>query len=134
MSYVYIFMCDISTIMEYCNMKFSKSQVKNAEPVRISVLPYMEKRDLFVDECVDLADEWRSSHASFVGSKSKRELRKELKSYIMARSDLRSGNLLWTIVAKAVLSWVVEWIINNYIFNENTLCLFIFPKCFMRGG
>ena len=115
-------------------MKFSKSQVKNAEPVRISVLPYMEKRDLFVDECVDLADEWRSSHASFVGSKSKRELRKELKSYIMARSDLRSGNLLWTIVAKAVLSWVVEWIINNYIFNENTLCLFIFPKCFLRGG
>ena len=111
-------MCDISTIMEYCNMKFSKSQVKNAEPVRISVLPYMEKRDLFIDECVDLADEWRSSHASFVGSKSKRELRKELKSYIMARSDLRSGNLLWTIVAKAVLSWVVEWIINNYIVNE----------------
>ena len=97
-----------------------KSQVKNAEPVRISVLPYMEKRDLFVDECVDLADEWRSSHASFVGSKSKRELRKELKSYILARSDLRSGSLLWTIVAKAVLSWVVEWIINNYIFNENT--------------
>ena len=80
----------------------------------------MEKRDSFVDECVDLADEWRSSHASFVGSKSKRELRKELKSYIMARSDLRSGNLLWTIIAKAVLSWVVEWIINNYIFNENT--------------
>ena len=78
----------------------------------------MEKRDLFVDECVDLADEWRSSHASFVGAKSKRELRRELKSYIMARSDLRSGSLIWTIVAKAVLSWVVEWIINNYIVNE----------------
>ena len=113
-------MCNMSTIMEYCNMKFSKSQIKGAEPVRISVLPYVEKRDSFVDECVDLADEWRSSHASFVGSKSKRKLRKELKSYIMTRSDLISGNLLWTIVAKAVLSWVVEWIINNYIFNENT--------------
>ena len=119
-SNVYVYVCKICNIMEDCNMRFSKSKVKNAEPVRISVLPYMEKRDLFVDECVDLADEWRSSHASFVGSKSKRELRKELKSYIMARSDLRSGNLLWTIVAKAVLSWVVEWIINNYIFNEDT--------------
>ena len=119
-SNVYVYVCNMSTIMEYCNMKFSKDQVKSAEPVRISVLPYMEKRDSFVDECVDLADEWRSSHASFVGSKSKRELRKELKSYIMARSDLIRGNLLWTIIAKAVLTWVVEWIINNYIFNENT--------------
>ena len=118
MSYVYIFVCNISTIMKYCNMKFSKSQVKSAEPVRISVLPYVEKRNLFIDECVDLANEWRSSHASFVGSKSKRELRKELKSYILARSDLRSGSLLWTIVAKIVLSWIVEWIINNYILNE----------------
>ena len=118
MSYVYIFVCNISTIIEYCNMKFSKSQVKSAEPVRISVLPYVEKRNLFIDECVDLANEWRSSHASFVGSKSKRELRKELKSYILARSDLRSGSLLWTIVAKIVLSWIVEWIINNYILNE----------------
>ena len=99
-------------------MRFSKSQVKSAEPSRISVLPYMEKRDLFIDECVDLANEWRSSHASFVGSKSKRELRKELKSYILARSDLRSGSLLWSIVAKIVLSWIVEWIINNYILNE----------------
>ena len=100
-------------------MRFSKSQVKNAQPVRISVLPYMEKRDSFIDECVVLADEWRSSHASFIGSKSKRELRKELRGYIMARSDLKSGSLLWTIVAKMVLSWVVEWIINNYIINEN---------------
>ena len=119
-SNVYVYVCKICNIMEDCNMRFSKSQVKNAEPVRISVLPYMEKRDLFVDECVDLADEWRSSHASFVGSKSKRELRKELKSYILARSDLRSGSVLWTIIAKIVLSWVVEWIINNYIFNEDT--------------
>ena len=118
MSYVYIFVCDISTIMEYCNMKFSKDQIKNAEPVRISVLPYVEKRDLFVDECVDLANEWRSSYASFVGSKSKRQVRKELKSYILARSDLKSGSLIWTIIAKVVLSWVVEWIINNYIVNE----------------
>lgn len=104
--------------MEDCNMRFSKSQVKSAEPVRISVLPYVEKRNLFIDECVDLANEWRSGHASFVGSKSKRELRKELKSYILARSDLRSGSLLWSIVAKMVLSWIVEWIINNYILNE----------------
>ena len=120
MSNVYVYVCDISTIMEYCNMKFSKSQVKSAEPVRISVLPYAEKRDLFVDECVDLANEWRSSHASFVGSKSKRELRKELKSYIMARSDLKSGSLIWTIVAKMVLTCVVEWIINNYIIKSNS--------------
>ena len=83
--------------------------------MKISVLPYMEKRDLFIDECVDLANEWRSSHASFVGSKSKRELKKELKSYILARSDLKSGSLLWTIVAKVVLSWVINWIIDNYI-------------------
>ena len=119
-SNVYVYVCKICNIMEDCNMRFSKSQVKNAEPIRISVLPYMEKRDLFVDECVDLADEWRSSHASFIGSKSKRELRKELKSYIMARSDLRSGSLIWTIIAKAVLSWVVEWIINNYIVNDKS--------------
>lgn len=120
MSNVYVYVCNISTIMEYCNMKFSKSQVKNAQPKRITVLPYMEKRDLFIDECVDLANEWRSSHASFVGSKSKRELRKELKSYIMARSDLKSGSLIWAIVAKMVLSWVIEWIINNYIVNEKS--------------
>ena len=101
-------------------MKFSKSQIKSAEPVRISVLPYMEKRDLFVDECVDLADEWRSSHASFVGSKSKRELRKELKSYILARSDQRSGSVLWMIIAKIVLKWVVNWIIDNYLHNEES--------------
>lgn len=119
-SNVYVYVCEICNIMEDCNMRFSKSQVKSAEPVRISVLPYVEKRNLFIDECVDLANEWRSSHASFVGSKSKRELRKELKSYILARSDLRSGSLLWTIIAKMVLSWIVEWIINNYIFNEDT--------------
>ena len=119
-SNVYVYVCKICNIMEDCNMRFSKSQVKSAEPVRISVLPYVEKRNLFIDECVDLANEWRSSHASFVGSKSKRELRKELKSYILARSDLRSGSLLWTIIAKMVLSWIVEWIINNYIFNEDT--------------
>ena len=118
MSNVYVYVCNLSTIMEYCNMKFSKDQIKNAEPVRISVLPYVEKRDLFVDECVDLANKWRSSYASFVGSKSKRQVRKELKSYILARSDLKSGSLIWTIIAKAVLSWVVEWIINNYIVNE----------------
>lgn len=119
-SNVYVYVCEICNIMEDCNMRFSKSQVKSAEPVRISVLPYVEKRNLFIDECVDLANEWRSGHASFVGSKSKRELRKELKSYILARSDLRSGSLLWSIVAKMVLSWIVEWIINNYIFNEDT--------------
>jgi len=119
-SNVYVYVCNISTIMEYFNMKFSKSQVKNAEPVLISVLPYAEKRDLFVDECVDLANEWRSSHASFVGSKSKRELRKELKSYILARSDLKSGSLLWTIVAKMVLLWIIEWIINNYIVSDKS--------------
>ena len=99
-------------------MKFDKSQVKNAKPMKISLLPYMEKRDLFIDECVDLANEWRSSHASFVESKSKRELKKELKSYILARSDLKSGSLLWTIVAKVVLSWVINWIIDNYIITK----------------
>ena len=112
-------MCDISTIMEYCNMKFSKSQVKNAEPVRISVLPYMEKRDSFVDECVDLANEWRENHASFVGSKSKKQLRADLKSYILARSDQRSGSVLWMIIARIVLTWVVNWIIDNYLSDEN---------------
>ena len=113
-------MCDISTIMEYCNMKFSKSQVKSAEPVRISVLPYMEKRDSFVDECVDLANEWRETHASFVGSKSKKQLRADLKSYILARSDQRSGSVLWMIIAKIVLKWVVNWIIDNYLHNEES--------------
>jgi hypothetical protein len=119
-SYVYVYVCNLSTIMEYCNMKFDKSQVKDAQPVRLTVLPYMEKRDMFIDECVDLADEWRSSHASFIGSKSKRQLRKELKGYISARSDLKSGSLIWTIVAKIVLSWVVEWIINNYIIKSKS--------------
>lgn len=120
MSYVYVYVCNLSTIMEYCNMKFDKSQVKDAQPVRLTVLPYMEKRDMFIDECVDLADEWRSSHASFIGSKSKRQLRKELKGYISARSDLKSGSLIWTIVAKMVLTWIVEWIINNYIIKSKS--------------
>jgi len=106
--------------MEDCNMRFSKSQVKSAEPSRISVLPYMEKRDSFVDECVDLANEWRETHASFVGSKSKKQLRADLKSYILARSDQRSGSVLWMIIAKIVLKWVVNWIIDNYLHNEES--------------
>ena len=119
-SNVYVYVCKICNIMEYCNMKFSKSQVKSAEPVRISVLPYMEKRDSFVDECVDLANEWRETHASFVGSKSKKQLRADLKSYILARSDQRSGSVLWMIIAKIVLKWVVNWIIDNYLHNEES--------------
>lgn len=117
-SNVYVYVCKICNIMEDCNMRFSKSQVKNAEPSRISVLPYMEKRDSFVDECVDLANEWRETHASFVGSKSKKQLRADLKSYILARSDQRSGSVLWMIIAKIVLKWVVNWIIDNYLHNE----------------
>ena len=119
-SNVYVYVCKISTIMEYYNMRFSKSQVKSAEPSRISVLPYMEKRDSFVDECVDLANEWRETHASFVGSKSKKQLRADLKSYILARSDQRSGSVLWMIIAKIVLKWVVNWIIDNYLHNEES--------------
>ena len=119
-SNVYVYVCKICNIMEYCNMKFSKSQVKSAEPSRISVLPYMEKRDSFVDECVDLANQWRENHASFVGSKSKKQLRADLKSYILARSDQRSGSVLWMIIAKIVLKWVVNWIIDNYLHNEES--------------
>ena len=119
-SNVYVYVCKICNIMEDCNMRFSKSQVKNAEPSRISVLPYMEKRDSFVDECVDLANEWRETHASFVGSKSKKQLRADLKSYILARSDQRSGSVLWMIIAKIVLKWVVNWIIDNYLHNEES--------------
>ena len=119
-SNVYVYVCKICNIMEYCNMRFSKSQVKSAEPSRISVLPYMEKRDSFVDECVDLANEWRENHASFVGSKSKKQLRADLKSYILARSDQRSGSVLWMIIAKIVLKWVVNWIIDNYLHNEES--------------
>ena len=119
-SNVYVYVCKICNIMEYCNMRFSKSQVKSAEPSRISVLPYMEKRDSFVDECVDLANEWRETHASFVGSKSKKQLRADLKSYILARSDQRSGSVLWMIIAKIVLKWVVNWIIDNYLHNEES--------------
>ena len=119
-SNVYVYVCKICNIMEYCNMRFSKSQVKSAEPSRISVLPYMEKRDSFVDECVDLANEWRENHASFVGSKSKKQLRADLKSYILARSNQRSGSVLWMIIAKIVLKWVVNWIIDNYLHNEES--------------
>ncbi len=119
-SNVYVYVCKICNIMEDCNMRFSKSQVKSAEPSRISVLPYMEKRDSFVDECVDLANEWRETHASFVGSKSKKQLRADLKSYILARSDQRSGSVLWMIIAKIVLKWVVNWIIDNYLHNEES--------------
>lgn len=119
-SNVYVYVCKICNIMEDCNMRFSKSKVKSAEPSRISVLPYMEKRDSFVDECVDLANEWRETHASFVGSKSKKQLRADLKSYILARSDQRSGSVLWMIIAKIVLKWVVNWIIDNYLHNEES--------------
>jgi len=119
-SNVYVYVCKICNIMEDCNMRFSKSQVKSAEPSRISVLPYMEKRDSFVDECVDLANEWRETHASFVGSKSKKQLRADLKSYILARSDQRSGSVLWMIIAKIVLKWVVNWIIDNYLHNKES--------------
>lgn len=119
-SNVYVYVCKICNIVEDCNMRFSKSQVKSAEPSRISVLPYMEKRDSFVDECVDLANEWRETHASFVGSKSKKQLRADLKSYILARSDQRSGSVLWMIIAKIVLKWVVNWIIDNYLHNEES--------------
>ena len=119
-SNVYVYVCKICNIMEDCNMRFSKSQVKSAEPSRISVLPYMEKRDSFVDECVDLANEWRETHASFVGSKSKKQLRADLKSYILARSDQRSGSVLWMIIAKIVLKWVVNLIIDNYLHNEES--------------
>ena len=117
-----VYVCVYKTFinMEDCTMRFSKSQIKSAEPSRISVLPYMEKRDSFVDECIDLANEWRENHASFVGSKSKKQLRADLKSYILARSDQRSGSVLWMIIAKIVLKWVVNWIIDNYLHNEES--------------
>ena len=116
---VYVYVCKTFINMEDCTMRFSKSQIKSAEPSRISVLPYMEKRDSFVDECIDLANEWRENHASFVGSKSKKQLRADLKSYILARSDQRSGSVLWMIIARIVLTWVVNWIIDNYLSDEN---------------
>ncbi len=43
MSNVYVYMCDISTIMEYCNMKFSKKKVNNQPQIKVCGLTRVEE-------------------------------------------------------------------------------------------
>ena len=104
---------------------FSKNEAKRIVNDRFSAFPYSDKRHSLVDVCLDLADEWVSSQTASSSQRSSRILRKDLKSYLMDRIDLKDPtrsyfvpSFIWTLLAKIVISWIINWIINNYIIND----------------
>jgi|TARA_R100000664_G_C2672684_1_gene84035 hypothetical protein len=79
---------------------------------------------LLADEVIDLAEEWANNYTGYPEKKTKKELRRELKSYIKERIDLRDEDrayfiptFVWVFLAQQVISWLVKILIEKYMMN-----------------
>ena len=77
---------------------------------------------LLADEVIDLAEEWANNYTGYPEKKTKKELRRELKSYIRERINLRDKDkayfiptFVWVFLAQQVISWLVKILIEKYM-------------------
>ena len=79
---------------------------------------------MLADEVIDIAEEWAANYTGYPEKKTKRELRRELKSYIKERINLRDKDkayfiptFVWVFIAQQVINWLVKILIEKYMMN-----------------
>lgn len=82
---------------------------------------YSESVNLLARDCMNAAEEWLAENSKGSGSKTKRELRKDLKAYIASKVNPRDStqayfipSFIWVFIAGQVISFIVRWIVNRY--------------------
>lgn len=75
--------------------------------------------NILAKECLLYGEEWLSLQKD-TQTKSRRELRKDLKTYIVSKLDLKDPNkayfvpsFIWMWLAGQVISWIVRYIIRR---------------------
>lgn len=82
---------------------------------------YSESVNLLARECMVAAEEWLDENAAKSRSKTKRELRKDLKAHIASKVNPRDStqaffipSFVWVFIAGQVINFIVRWVINRY--------------------
>jgi hypothetical protein len=76
--------------------------------------------NILAKECLKYGEEWLSLQKD-TESKTRRELRKDLKTHIVSQVDLQDQSkayyipsFIWMFIAGQVISWVVRYLIRKY--------------------
>jgi hypothetical protein len=101
-------------------MKIDKKDVYTAVESKFPDPTYSAEINNLTSHCLKLSDEWLSIEEN-ITSKSRRELRKDLKQYIMTKTNLRDSSksyfipsFIWVFLAGQIISWIVRYIIEKY--------------------
>jgi hypothetical protein len=101
-------------------MKIDKKQLYDEVESKFSNPNYSTETSLLASECMKYAEEWLLQAGDFP-FKTKRELRKDLKKYIMDRVDLQDTkrayfipSFIWIFLAGQIISYLVKLIIERY--------------------
>jgi|LakMenE07Oct09ns_1017277.scaffolds.fasta_scaffold00938_6 hypothetical protein len=101
-------------------MKIDKKQIYDEVESKFSNPNYSTETSLLASECMKHAEEWLQQAGDFP-FKNKRELRKDLKKYIMDRVDLQDAkrsyfipSFIWIFLAGQIISYIVRLIVERY--------------------
>ena len=101
---------------------FDKENILKNTEYRFESKGRTKEIKLLADEVIDLAEEWAANYTGYPEKKTKRELRRELKSYIKDRVNLRDKDksyfvptFVWVFIAQQVISWLVKILIEKYL-------------------
>lgn len=102
-------------------MKIDRSKLYNEIEAQFPDTNYSESVNLLARDCMAAAQEWIDEHAASSDSKTKRELRKDLKDYIASKVNPRDSTkaffiptFIWIFVANQIITFIVRWIIDRY--------------------
>ena len=83
-----------------------------------------ESVNLLSRDCMVVAEEWLDQTKN-TATKTKRELRKDLKAHISSKIDLKNDNkpyhhssFVWIFIAQMLITFIVRWIIERYTFGR----------------
>lgn len=104
-------------------MKINKKDVYSAVEGKFPDPSYTTEINSLCSHCLKLSEEWFSIEED-ITSKSRRELRKDLKQYIMMNTNLRDSStsffipsFIWVFLAGQIISFIVRYIIEKYTNN-----------------
>ena len=101
-------------------MKIDKKQIYEEVEAKFGNPNYSTETSLLASECMKISEEWLLQAGDFP-FKNKRELRKDLKKYIMDRVDLQDTkrayfipSFIWIFLAGQIISYIVRLIVERY--------------------